>query len=374
MKQNEERKPHIIIDNGSGFIKVGFSGERLPKTVISSYVGYQKYASGRVGIDKKQYFVGSEAEAIKGVLNINNPIENGVVNNWDDIENIWKYIFENELKVNPIEYNIMLTETPMNPKENREKMTQIMFETFNILGLYIAIEPVLSLYSVGKFSGIVSDLGEHISYFAPIFYGCILPHAIIKLNFAGNNLTEYMQKLLEENGQKFSTIAEKEIIKTIKEKSCYVALNYEEEKESVEKFEFELPDGTKIIINEQRVKCPEALFKPKMIGIKEKGIEEACFDSIQKCNINIRKELFNSIVLSGGTTMYKGLPERFNKEIKNLAPNLMKEEVKIISSSERKYAVWIGGSILSYSSSDSLWITKQEYEEYGDLIVHRKCS
>jgi actin len=297
MKQNEERKLLIIIDNGSGFIKVAFSGERLPKTVISFYIGYQNYASGRVGIDKKQYFVGAEAEAIKGVLNINNPIENGVVNNWDDIENIWKYIFENELKVNPIEYNIMLTETPMNPKENREKMTQIMFETFNVLGLYIAIEPVLSLYSVGKFSGIVSDLGEHISYFAPIFYGCILPHAIIKLNFAGNNLTEYMQKLLEENGQKFSTIAEKEIIKTIKEKSCYVALNYEEEKESVEKFEFELPDGTKININEQKKKCPETLFKPKMIGKEEKDIEEVCFDSIQKCNINIRKELFNSIFL-----------------------------------------------------------------------------
>lgn len=373
MKENKERKQHIIIDNGSGFFKVGFSGERFPKTVIPSYVGYQKYASGRVGIDKKQYFVGSEAEAIKGVLNINNPIENGVVNNWDDIENIWKYIFENELKINPIEYNILLTETPMNPKENREKMAQIMFETFNVLGLYIAFEPVLSLYSIGKLSGIVSDLGEHISYFAPIFYGCILPHAIIKLNFAGDNLTEYMKKLLEENREKFSTIAEKEIIKTIKEKSCYVALNYEEEKKSVEQFEYELPDGTKIKINEQRIKCPEALFKPKMINKEEKGIEEACFDSIQKCNINIRKDLFNSIVLSGGTSMFKGLSERFSKELKILASSLMKEEVKIISSPERKYAVWIGGSIFSFSS-DSLWITKQEYEEYGDLIVHRKCS
>ena len=135
-----------------------------------------------------------------------------------------------------------------------------------------------------------------------------------------------------------------------------------------------LPDGTKINIKEQRIKCPEALFKPKMIGKEEKGIDEACFYSIQKCNINIRKDLFNSIVLSGGTSIFKGLPERFNKEIKNLSPDLMKEEVKIISSSERKYAVWIGGSILSFSSSDSLWITKQEYEEYGDLIVHRKCS
>ena len=211
MSEKQDGKAHIIIDNGTGYCKAGFSGERLPKIIIQTYVGYPKYASGRVGVDKKKFFVGSEAEAIKGVLNINNPLEKGVINNWDDIEKLWEHIFTNELKVDPIEYNTMITESPMNPKENREKMTQIMFETFNVHGLYIAIESILSLYSLGKSTGIISDLGDHISYFSPIFFGCPLPHALIRFNFGGSDLTEYMLKLLSENGQKFSTTAEKKL-------------------------------------------------------------------------------------------------------------------------------------------------------------------
>ena len=374
MAENIEIKQHIVIDNGTGFCKAGFSGEKIPKIIIPSLVGYPKYASGRVGVDKKQFFVGSEAEAIKGVLNINNPIEHGVVNNWDDIEKIWKFIFSNGLKVDPVEYNIMLTETPMNPKENREKMTQIMFESFNAKGLYIASEPVLSLYSLGKYSGISADFGTHISYFVPIFFGCPIPLAVYRLNFAGKDLTEYMMRLLDENGQRFSTTAEKEIINNIKEKSCYVALDYEEELKNIREFNYELPDGNKIALKEERIKCPEILFKPNIIGKEGDGIGKTCYDSVQKCNPDIRKDLYNNIVLSGGTSMFKGLQERFSKEIKNFITDSMKEEVNINASDERKFAVWTGGSILSKSFSDSIWITKEEYEEYGDLIVHRKCS
>ena len=373
MAEKVEKKPHIIIDNGTGFIKAGFSGELKPKVVVPACVGYPKYASGRVGIDKKNYFVGSDAETIKGVLNINNPIENGVVNNWDDIEVIWKYIFTNELKVDPVDYNILITETPMNPKENKEKMIQIMFESFNVGGLYIAIEPVLSLYSLGKYTGIVTDYGEHISYFVPIFYGCPLPHAVVRLNLAGKDLNEYMLNLLTESGQRFSTVAEKDIIKIIKEKCCYVALDYEEELKKVENFDYELPDGTNISIKEQRIKCPEVLFKPNMIGKKFDSISKICYDSIQKCNADIRNDLYNSIVLSGGSSMYNGFPERFYKEIKTFVDEPLKEEVKTISTPERKYATWIGGSLRAKSSSDTMWITKSEYEEFGDLIVHRKC-
>ena len=374
MTENIEIKQHIVIDNGTGFCKAGFSGEKIPKIIIPSLVGYPKYASGRVGVDKKQFFVGSEAEAIKGVLNINNPIEHGVVNNWDDIEKIWKFIFSNGLKVDPVEYNIMLTETPMNPKENREKMTQIMFESFNAKGLYIASEPVLSLYSLGKYSGISADFGTHISYFVPIFFGCPIPLAVYRLNFAGKDLTEYMMRLLDENGQRFSTTAEKEIINNIKEKSCYVALDYEEELKNIREFNYELPDGNKIALKEERIKCPEILFKPNIIGKEVDGIGKTCYDSVQKCNPDIRKDLYNNIVLSGGTSMFRGLQERFSKEIKNFITDSMKEEVNVNASDERKFAVWTGGSILSKSFSDSIWITKEEYEEYGDLIVHRKCS
>ena len=272
-----------------------------------------------------------------------------------------------------MDYNVLLTETSMNQKENREKTVQIMFESFSVLGFYRAIVPVLSLYGLGKYTGIVADYGENISYFVPIFYGCPLPHAVVRLNLAGKDLNDYMLKLLTESGQRFCTVAEKDIIKIIKEKCCYVALDYEEELKKVESYNYELPDGTNISIKEQRIKCPEALFKPDMIGKNLDSISKICNDSIQKSNVDIRKDLYNSIVLSGGTSMNNELPERFFKEIKNLVDDSLKEEIKTISSPERKYATWIGGSLLADSSSDSMWITKSEYEEFGDLIVHRKC-
>ena len=371
-----ESKPHIIIDNGTGYCKAGLSGEEGPRAVFPPCVGYLKYASRCfVPGEKKEFFVGADAEAKSGLLKLNYPIEHGVVNNWDDMEKIWGHVFTNELRVAPEEHNVMLTEAPMNPKENREKMAQIMFETFNVPGLYIAIQAVLSLYSAGKFTGIVADSGEGVTQFIPIFDGYSLPYAVFRLDLAGRDLTEFMMKLLTEAGQRFSTKAEKEnIVKPVKEKACYVALDFEEELKSVEPFDYELPDGTHVIVKDQRIRCPEALFKPSMVGKEGNGIGQTCYDSIQKCDIDVRKDLYNCVVLSGGTSMYNGLPERLTKEIKALAPESMKEEVKVIASPERKFAVWIGGSILSsISTFESMWITKTEYEESGATIVHRKC-
>ena len=364
MGEEGESKPHIIIDNGTGYCKAGLSGEEGPRAVFPACVGYPKYASGMVGGDKKEFFVGADAEAKRGVLKLNYPIEHGVINNWDDMEKIWGHVFTNELRVDPVEHNVMLTEAPMNPKENREKMAQIMFETFNVPGLYIAIQAVLSLYSAGKFTGIVTDSGDGVTHFVPIFDGYSLPHAVIRLDLAGRDLTEFMMKLLTETGTRFSTTAEKEICKAIKEKACYVALDFEEELKSVEPFDYELPDGTHVVVKDQRIRCPEALFKPAMVGKEGSGIGQTCYDSIQRCDIDVRKDLYNCVVLSGGTSMYNGLPERLTKEIKALAPESMKEEVKVIASPERKFAVWIGGSILSsISTFESMWITKTEYEE-----------
>ena len=374
MTEEEETKTHIIIDNGTGYCKAGLSGEEGPRAVFPVCVGYPKYGTGMIVGDKKEYYVGADAETKRGILKLNYPIEHGVVNNWDDMEKIWGHIFTNELRVAPEEHNVMLTEAPMNPKENREKMAQIMFETFNVPGLYIAIQAVLSLYSAGKFTGIVADSGDGVTHFVPIFDGYSLPHAIIRLDLAGRDLTEYMMKLLTETGMRFSTTAEKEIVKAIKEKSCYVALDFQEELRYVEPFDYELPDGTHIIIKDQRIRCPEALFKPSMIDKYETGIDEACYNSIQRCDIDLRRDLYNNIILSGGNSKFEGLPERLSREIRCLAPESMKEEVRVIASLERKFAVFIGGCILSsISSFESNWITKAEYEQYGAAILHRKC-
>ena len=367
-------KPNIIIDLGTGYCKSGFSTDEIPSSIISCLVGKPKYASGRVGFDKKKFFVGKEASAISGVLNINNPVSEGVINNWDDIEKLLGYIFSSELKIDPNEYNILLTETPMNPKENKEKLAQIMFENFNVQRCYIALESLLSLFSAGKDTGISVDIGDGISSFVPIYYGCSLPYAIIRSNVAGRLLTKYLNELLEKKGYNFSTMAEKEIIKDIKEKGCYISNdNYENELKNIDNFLYELPDGNKIELKEERIKCPEVLFNPSIINNNDKNVSQNCYEAVEKCDNFIKKDIYKCIDLTGGSSMFPGLEESFYKEIKDLVDIDMKNEIKIENLNGRKYGVWTGGAILTMSGFELKWITKAEYEESGDLIVHKKC-
>ena len=373
-KYDDDYKPPIIIDNGTGYCKAGFSGEEGPRAVIPTCVGYPKYAVNTSGTKNNVAF-GSEAEKCFkiGVSRIKYPIENGCIKNWDEMEMIWGHIFTYELHVDIVEHNLMITEFS-DFKEDRGKIAQIMFETFNVLGLYITIPSPLSLMSVGRFTGFSVDSGDGFTSLVPIFECYPLKYAISKLNITGRDQTELMIKLLNENGYRFQTSPEKKIAKHIKEKACYVALDYEDESHKVEPFEYELPDGNFITIKDERYKCPESLFKPSMIFKEDCGIDEGINNSIQKCDIDIRKELYNTIVLSGGNTMYKGLPERLTKEVKKYAPESLKKAVRVIVPPEPKIATWVGGSILSsINTFQNNWITKDEYEESGRSIVYRKC-
>ena len=185
MDDSGEEFPNIIIDNGTGFCKVGLSCDSEPRSIFPSCVGYPKYESGMITSNKKEFYVGNDAIYNKGVLQLKYPIEHGVVNNWDDMEKIWGHAFTNELRVAPEEHNVLLTEAPLNPKDNKREMAEIMFETFNVPGLYISIQAVLSLYSAGKVTGIVLDSGDGVTHFVPIFESYSLPHAILRYDIAG---------------------------------------------------------------------------------------------------------------------------------------------------------------------------------------------
>jgi actin-related protein len=330
-----------------------------------------------VGMDNKEAYVGDEAQAKRGVLNLKYPIENGIVNNWEDMERIWHHAFFNELRVAPEEHPALLTEAPQNPKANREKMTQILFETFNVPSFYVAIQAVLSLYASGRTTGIVVDSGDGVTHTVPIYEGYALPHAILRVDLAGRAVTDWYAKIIMELGMTFSSSAEREIVRDIKEKLGYVALDYEAEltkyKESAANDKpFELPDGNVITIRDQRFRGAELLFKPSFIGLEAPGVHELTFKSIMKCDIDVRKDLYGNIVMSGGTTMFPGIPERLSKEVTALAPSTMK--IKVVAPPERKFSVWIGGSILSsLSTFQAMWITRAEYDESGPGIVHRKC-
>merc|ERR1711981_1534584 len=224
----------VVLDNGSGMVKAGFAGEEAPQCVFPAIVGRPRKEMGTmIGGAQKSEYIGEEAMKMKGVLNINYPIAAGIVESWEDMEKVWHHTFYNELRVAPNECKgVLLTEAPRNPKANREKMVQIMFETFEVQNIYVAIQAVMSLYAAGRTTGLVTDSGDGVTHTVPVFEGFSLPHAVEKMEIAGRVLTNYLQKLLLEAGHSFTSAAEIEIVRQIKEELCYVAQNYEEEHET----------------------------------------------------------------------------------------------------------------------------------------------
>jgi actin-related protein len=376
--------PAVVIDNGSSLCKAGLASEDAPKAIFSSIIGRIKKSviflfpfQGEKGIAEDMTYIGHEAQAMRGILQLKYPIEHGMVTNWDDMEKIWHHCYFNELRVPPEEHPCMLTEAPLNPKANREKMIDVMFGTFNVPNFYVGVQAVLSLYASGRTTGIVLDIGDSVAHTVPIYEGYSLPHAILRTDLAGRDIADYLVKLMTETGASFSSSAEREIVRDMKEKTAFVALDFDQAKKEAEQSSthdvvYKLPDGNIVTIGSQRFRAPEALFQPSMVGKEFPGIHELIFNSIMKCDVDVKRDLYQNVCLSGGTTMITGLPERLNKHLVSLSPSTIK--IKIVAPDDRKLSAWTGGSILSsLSTFQVMTISKNEYDEAGPSIVHRKC-
>jgi len=341
---DDESAAGLVIDNGSGLTKAGFAGDDAPRFFFSSNDGREIELNYNFETQTTKY-----------------PIEGGIVTNWDDMEKLWYHTF-NGLRVSPEEHRVLIADTPLNPKPDREKMAQIMFEKFNIPGFYVGSQAVMSLYASGRTDGLVLESGYGVTHAVPILEGYSVDDKILRVEVTGSDLTENLMKLLSEKD--IST--EKETARDIKEKLCYVAMDSEQEQ--AEEKSYELPDGQTLTIGEERFRCPEALFQSP-------GIPEAIFNSIIKFDLdtNTRNVLYKNIVCAGGNTMFPGFADRVEKEVAGLAPPAM--TIKILCPPERQFSPWIGGSLLSsLSTFDEMWITNEEYQESGPGIVNSKCT
>jgi len=323
------------------------------------------------------------------MLEINYPVENGMVKNWQDMNHLWDYTFSERLKVDPKDHKIMLTEPPSNPRENSKKMFEVMLEKYQFDGCMVSIQAMLVLYAQGLLTGVVLDSGDGVSHIVPVWEGTVLPLLVRRLNVAGRHITDYLIKLMQRRGYAFNRTADFETVRQIKEKLCYVGYDLDVEKRLALETttlvsSYTLPDGRVIKIGAERYEAPEVLFNPALLGLEQPGIHQMLFKMISKdADIDLRPGLYGHIVLSGGTTMYPGLPSRLEKEMKTLYLNevlkgdesrLEKFKLKIEDPPRRKHMVFLGGSVLADIMKDKpeFWISRKEWAEHGDSIIDKK--
>lgn len=368
----------IVFDCGSHMFKAGRSGHDAPIAVFPPAVGKPRHPGLMVAMGGRDTYIGDEAFARRGVLTLNYPIEQGIVTNWDDMQKILHHAFYNEFLCAPEEQPVFVVEPVLNPKANREKMMEIMFETFNVPAYLTNNQSTMALFAAGRSTGILLESGDGMTRAVPIYEGHVIPTAISQLDLGGRDILKYLVKEMNHTGLSFNTSAEMEIARDIKEKNCYIALDVEEQMKidqaSDRHASYELPDGQFISVTTERFRCPEALFRPSLLGRETGGIHEMILTCVMKSDQDLTDQ-FKNVVLAGGNTMFPGIVERLQKELARF--DALDGKLKVVAPVERKYSSWIGASMVASLFMEprysNVWVSEKEYGEFGSNIVHRKC-
>lgn len=386
-------KTPIVCDNGTGFVKVGFAKDNFPRHVFPSMIGHPLMRTEEdfsEGVELKDPMVGDECAANRHLLETSYPVEEGIVKDWDGMKAIWDYTFEERLKVDPSEHKILLTEPPLNPTKNRAQMLEFMFETYNVPAAHVSLQAMLVLCAQGLHTGVVIDSGDGVTHAIPFYQLTSPPELTCRLNIAGRHVTQHLIKLLQIRGYAFNRSADFDTVRQIKEKHCYIGYDLKVEERLAHEttcliVKYTLPDGKTVVkMDEERYKAPEVMFNPHLLDCEDVGVDKMVFNMIsKKAPMDIRAALYSKIVLSGGSTMYPGLPSRLNKEIRQLyldevlkgdAKGLAKFKLKIDDPPRRKHMVFSGGSFLANVMKDkpNFWITREAWAEHGASILTRQ--
>lgn len=368
--------PAIVLDVGSLQVRVGFAGEDAPRQTFRSVVGVSKAACS---IDDG-VVVGDEAIEKQGPLVLNRPVERGCAVNWSHLEAIWRHAFIGLAVPDVTGHSVILTEPPLHPKLSREKMLQVMFEDFGVARMYVACSQTVALYAVGRTTGIVLDIGETRRWCVPVYEGYLLPHCItLSDHGTGEELTHELMLAVARKGLTLTTTHDRELVRSLKEQLCYVSeRGAEAEMGNAAPVKVELPGvETDIELSDERFLIPELLFDPYKFYRGDHyraGLHNQVNDSLMRVDIEIRHQLLGAVVITGGSSLLTGLAERLKAELNKLVRAGSRVEVVAASANDRGRLSWLGASVLaSLPAFEDMWVTKDDFEENGPVIVHRKC-
>lgn len=365
----------LVLDIGQHTCKAGYAGDDAPALTFRSLIGRSKhkdvFASSSVNEEDASVYVAEEAEAKASVCALSHPVRNARIQNWNDLELLWDRVYKS-LGIDETQHPVLFAEPPCSAKNVRERLAEVVFERFGAPSAFFAVQGVLSMYSTGRITGLVVDVGEGQVHTVPVFDGFAISNAVEMVHYGGGNVTDSLVRMLGENGISVSTSAERELVRRIKDEHSYASMDVDREAATFEPKILEFgQSGIRHEFGSGLIRCVEGLFQPVQFDSEEKGIGELVLSSISKCDIHTRGELQRSIICSGGTTAMEGFGARLKKELQELCPH---GDFKVVEPRDRHNGVWAGASTFaSFSVFPQLCITKEEYEENGAGFVHVKC-
>ena len=380
----ESLKLPIIIDLGSSEIKAGLSGEEKPSVKFKSYLGEPKFKKVFSPLYKnpemKVQYIGEDCFKNIGLNKIRNLINHGKIANEHDIMPLFNHIYSKlGISTEEIsEHPVLITEPLLNPYINREKIADSLFDDMGVPALFFASQPILSLFSTSNTSGIILESGDSVTQSCIAYEGYSLPNTFERFDFGGGDVTQYLKLLLKMKGYKLYNSNEYRLINDMKEKYCFFLpedknLDFEKVKKVLDnkKINYYLPDGTTVLLGDERIVASEILFNPDIIGKEYLGLTDIILSSINKAEIQLRPKAFENIVLSGGNILMKGLADKMKEDIIKKSNKILK--INVNSVKEPQLSCWVGGNILtSLDIFSKMSVNRKEWEEKGIKVIHMK--